>query len=617
MSGIKKLIPKVVIAAILVLLILKNIETVNTVVVFLFYFILPGFIIIPSIFKKLDLLNKTILSFATSVALFYLISLGIYLTNDYFINAKMLFLSETISIIILLIISSKIKPSDLKIKPFKKFDYAFIILLLAFLIFTRFTYLGYSEYQGDESDNVLKFTRRMNHPETTINLFDQRRGPIQVIIPLAKYLHTKNFNEFGTRFPFAFANIAAILSIYYFAREAFSRKTAAAATLFMALNGFFTAFGRIIQYQSFAILFIILSIYFLYLNYKKSDFKFLVFGTIFYALALLSHYDAIFALPVILLLLFYVRKKVSLRQTIILAIVFIGLTALFFLPFFLNPEFKEMMSHYLGSRVVGGAGFKIYPALELSFVYNSFYYLVTIFALGIIGLISSIYYFKKINNQIALLLFLIPFVFFIYFMKAPKTHIYFAFLGLSLLAAVGFNYIWRIVSKQKNAKNLFAVVIIFLLILGGNHIYILFIKHDPEYVWTAIAQKDAKLKYYPTPFKEIPRVSLFGFPYHRGWKEVNELQKEGIFGRSYQTNDRFEIADFYMPMPPRKTKQLKEDHFVYVYNTQNRRAPKEFNLKKIQKKYNLAAQIYYKDRLDIEIYTDNEVKEIKIVNSAK
>ena len=163
------------------------------------------------------------------------------------------------------------------------------IFLGATTIWLRLMNLGYSDYQGDEIKALF-----IPDPTESVATFllTQRKGPIQFLITfILKLLDPEYSNRFFMRLPFA---IAGILTVYFFYRLVemhFSKKIAFFGAFFLATNGFFVAFSRIIQYQSFVILFMIVSLYFFTLSFKKKKWKIkgLYFGFISWAFSCLSH----------------------------------------------------------------------------------------------------------------------------------------------------------------------------------------------------------------------------------------------------------------------------------------------------------------------------------------
>lgn len=142
-----------------------------------------------------------------------------------------------------------------------------VIFLVFVTLWLRLVNLGYSNYQGDEIKALPLLV-----PEQTFFdfLLQQRKGPTQFIITyLIKLVNPAFTNEFFTRLPFALGGILAVFFFYRMVKLNFGRRIALYASIFLTVNGLFVGLNRIVQYQSFVILFSILSIYAISLAIKR------------------------------------------------------------------------------------------------------------------------------------------------------------------------------------------------------------------------------------------------------------------------------------------------------------------------------------------------------------
>ena len=134
---------------------------------------------------------------------------------------------------------------------------AFIPTFVAFLL--RFINLGYSDYQGDE---IKAFFLPISGQNAFEFLLDQRKGPVQFLITaFLKIFNPSYDNQLLMRLPFALAGTLAVYFFYKLINIHFGKKIAFYSSFFIATNGFFIAFSRIVQYQSFVIFFAILALY--------------------------------------------------------------------------------------------------------------------------------------------------------------------------------------------------------------------------------------------------------------------------------------------------------------------------------------------------------------------
>src|SRR4051794_30055506 len=120
-----------------------------------------------------------------------------------------------------------------------------VVLVAACL---RLPGLGYSEFQGDETEVILRATGVVqNLPDA---LFYHGKGPGEIVVVALHYGLLGHLSEGAARLPFALAGIGGVLAFYLVARRLLGMPGALAAGLLMAANGYFLAFSRITQYQS-------------------------------------------------------------------------------------------------------------------------------------------------------------------------------------------------------------------------------------------------------------------------------------------------------------------------------------------------------------------------------
>lgn len=483
----------------------------------------------------------------------------------------------------------------------KKYWDLIVVLVLASIL--RFQNLGYSDYQGDE----IKALFIPEPGQSTLDfLLTQRKGPIQFVITYFIEIFNQNYtNQFISRFLFALAGVLSVWFIYLFVSKLFSRRIAFFTAFFVATNGFFVAFSRIVQYQSFVILFMILSLYFFNLaTYKQSYKKLGIYlGFVFWALSILSHYDGVFIFPFVMYLICLwfkneilkgssLKKYISnvqikpLAPLLFSGIIFVGLLALFYIPFVLHLDAATLS--YWGGRLEGTGG-KISSSILLFSVYQPIYvkHIYTLlFLIGFVGIIISIFnlnwikaliknknikvQFKTIllNQYVyklgALLLwFFVPFIFLEVFVQIPGTHIYTYILPAIIVMSIGVEFIYNFLHKYlKTIGDIIApigIFIIFSFIFLQS--YFVFVDHTVEYPW-----KNEKFFVWefntPSP---VFHLSMFGFPYYRDWEGISDFVNNEIptlpcpknsenclTGNIdkisyYSTNERKSISRYHIP----------------------------------------------------------------------
>jgi hypothetical protein len=187
---------------------------------------LPGLAAVDLIFARNqlpELLDRIVLSIGTSYALSGLATMAVH-----FIPGKMRPGTTVVAYDLLIVILVALQYIPPKAAParitYGPGNYAsrqskqavsrkalVLLLVLALSGFLRFTYLGYSEFQGDEAWIMLTAVDAIDGKDDA--LFVHGKGPGEVLFPTAFWLMTGKINELGARFPFALASCLAVLAI--------------------------------------------------------------------------------------------------------------------------------------------------------------------------------------------------------------------------------------------------------------------------------------------------------------------------------------------------------------------------------------------------------------------
>lgn len=453
-------------------------------------------------------------------------------------------------------------------------------LCVAFIL--RFVSLGYSDFQGDEikalflPDDVHKIGEF---------LLTQRKGPVQFLITfLVKLVDPLYTNQFLVRLPFAIAGFLAVYYFYKLVKQHFNEKIAFYSSFLLATNGFFVAFSRIAQYQSFVILFSVLCLYTLTLAVSdpKMKIKGLYLAMFFWALSTLSHYDGIFILPAVLMLLVQWIKGTDLSfrpkaKTITFSFaLFAVLTLLFYVPFamYLSQDTKD----YWSGRLVGDASSKMSSSYYLFSVYQPIYvvhfYLAFLSAAALalllalspnlieklfskIFIIKSFFSVAKDNLRKKIGLaklftlifwFALPLIFWELVVYIPGTHIYTYLLPSFIILAIGISYleeVWLTITKK---VKFIKPVLIKNVLLGALFTffalqsYFVFVDNSKEYPW----QEEKFLIWTMHTPNATYHLSLFGFPYFRDWESISQFIAGYPEVTAYSTNERESISRHYV-----------------------------------------------------------------------
>jgi len=490
----------------------------------------------------------------------------------------------------------------MKIRSLSKYIRENIRLIIVFLLASllRLVNLGYSDYQGDEIKALYLPKGGQSFYEF---IMEQKKGPLQFFITyVIKFFDSSYENQFLVRLSFAVAGILAVVFFYKLVKIHFGEKIAFYSSLFFATNGLFIAFSRIVQYQSFVLLFAILCLYFLSLANENEKYytSGIYFGLLCWAFSILAHYDGAFIFPFVFYLLFRwfknprIEKKKKIITFILSGIISAGILLIFYFPFFKN--INEATADYWSSRVTGSSSGKISSSKYLFRIYQPIYSLQFYFALASLGgvfillgffsdlilkiknLPSFVSYFfsyttdimKSINKDklriICLFLWiLVNVAFFEKYVYISGTHIYnyilpsFILLGFGIVAIESF--IFKIFEIQLvRTFNFLGISLLFLFLTIQS--YAIFVDNYKEYPWE---NENFLIWTFRKP-DESYHLSLFGFPYYRNWEGIRSFAKAHPELQAYSSNERKQIAGYYLDYDRNYD---KSGLYVYVKNPQS------------------------------------------------
>ena len=466
----------------------------------------------------------------------------------------------------------------------KRWALAVLFVVAGFL---RLYNLGYSDYQGDEIKALYN-----SKEATSVKFFlEQRKGPMQFLVTAGLNSISRDYrNRALVRLPFALAGLGSVIVFYYLSKSILNEKIAFYSSIFFATNGFLIAFSRIVQYQSLVIFFGLLSVYLTRKYIDSLHSRLLVLASISLAISILSHYDGVFFIPIILGLLypsFRQDQRHVLKLFIIPTLLFLALTCVFYIPFALN--IAQSTADYWVGRISGDVSSKISSSRYLFSVYQPIYVLHIYTILGIVGfgfitlvtlykifpkmlgkLLSHIYqtHFNLSILVSVLAWFLIPFILLEVFIYIPGTHIYayliptFLFMGFAIFYAdlVGRKILNKLpFSIVVTSVTMVAVWVLFIFLTLQS--YYVFVDHDYEYPWE---NKKFLIWTLPKP-TPIFHLSMFGFPYYRHWDEIGDYIRLDKKSQFYTTNERVSISRYHIVL---EKAGGKVGYYVYIKNPQ-------------------------------------------------
>jgi hypothetical protein len=463
---------------------------------------------------------------------------------------------------------------------------SFLLLAALFLLaaFLRLPRLSYAEFHEDEVEALMLGVRLMQGEDYA--LFLHRKGPAQMLVPLAFWLLTGQITETMARFPFALSSILSVATLFFIGRRWFNWQAGAITALLWAVNGYSIAFGRMVQYQALIFFLGPLAVYCLYLagRERRKVGGWLVMGAILLAACLLAHFDALLLLPAAGYLSWVAVRPGSeeakkqrneegfspLLSLLLALTLFLILLASFYTPYCLDPEFKNTANYLADSRVKPGLIYNNLGLLShLDKDYSSQFYL-PLLALGLVGFVIWPAFSRKkgdeafasVEARAAWLMFGAGFIGYVFLVDDPRTHLYIMYPGAALLAGVGWAgglKGWRVgrlegwkVGKLKTAifqfSSILPAVLVsvmsILIILTVLYEAIIFLQTEPtldqlrrrweESVWQGL-------------YDDLPKArEYFGYPKREGWKAVGALRAQGLFPGDFRSvNEDFIIPIWY------------------------------------------------------------------------
>lgn len=478
-----------------------------------------------------------------------------------------------------------------------------LLVTLAVAGVLRFANLGYSELQGDEALVLLRAMAVLQGVPDA--LIAHRKPPGEVLLSAALVGSVGSIGELSARLPFALAGLVGVALVHQLGVVCFGAPAAFAAGLLLAVNGYFVAFGRVLQYESLALLLqsaAILCLYRFAVGPARHP-AYALLGALLLASAALTAFSAVFLAPVTLYALWASRRRLPRASWRVLALWLWPLALLLPLglvvlvrasqqpdamtlpaagryagfrlgddrPYFNLAPFLLSVNHYLSSPyafLVLGAGLLVLAeplveslrrpvrrsdgaprgaaGLALPWPSAPIRHLgLALLLTGAIGLLLGRAR-RPLGWKLGLVWLAGPLLTHLFLVRDPGTHWRELFPGLVLLvgAAVAADF-QRLTERWLRRAALAAG----MLFLGAtaHYQYVSWIQPWPEY------QLLYPLYRHPLDWTSKETRSAggtFGATRRHGWKTVAELMDQGVLPTAYLTNERLSEAAFYLGRPP-------------------------------------------------------------------
>jgi len=488
--------------------------------------------------------------------------------------------------------------------------------------FLRLPGLDYSEFQDDEVSVVWQSAEAIQGRADALFIHD--KGPAEILLTTAVYSAVDRLNEAAARFPFAMAGVVGLLALYWLGWRLFSPLAGWSAAMFLAVDGYFVGFARVVQYQSVVLLMIVLvaGIMLKYVRRPASPPAYLYFAALFLATGVLAHYEAALAfLPVGAFALLSIRRRDStlrrLRHLGLATLLGAAILAAFYAPFSLHPRFARTFSEIAGNRI--GAGFpynNLGDFFTRTIIYNSSYFFIALTLAMVVALTGAyrrtlprwaawtasatlvgglaltfshpewlavgghdhIWLFfalalapqlltRKLpaTEQTVWLWFAAAMLLALFVVQKPRTHVYDFLIPWALLAGNAVEQTWRALEGSIGHDKALAIGLpaaAALILLFGNYVYLLFAYNGAEVLRTWQENRPAG---YWTPYAEPRQNAMFGFPFKNGWKVVGALYASGELDGPFARNGKRGIANWYT----RGAGDCSRDARYYVFTPWN------------------------------------------------
>ncbi len=493
------------------------------------------------------------------------------------------------------------------------------LILLAVVL--RFPRLGYAEFHEDEAEALMLGVRLFQGEDYA--LFLHRKGPAQMLVPVAVWLLAGHITETLARFPFALSSVLSVVTLFLIGRRWFGWTAGILAALLWAVHGYAIGFGRMVQYQALIFFLGPLAIYALYLAWNNRQSRLQIAAAILLAVCLLAHFDALLLLPAAAYLWLLLIRQNQRLVTAISLLIFLTLLAAFYIPYLLDPEFSNTAAYLSESRVKPGLLYNNLDVLRrLDQEYSSHFYL-PLLAGGLIafvvwqsqrlaakgrwivaglGVLAASTWFwpnlwqadtfslalfpwilwglfwiwisPTVEARTAWILGGAPFMGYVFLVDDPRTHLYILYPGAILMAGAGWAWLldaanrWHIKGNNVLLKNKFRPLALLLLLFGvvllgliGGYAVIIFLSNESGLTQTR-QQWDGSLA--EVVYDDLPDTrDYFGYPKKEGWKAIGALRAQGHFPGDFRSmNEDFIIPIWYNYSQARSCYNTPAQYFV-------------------------------------------------------
>ena len=490
------------------------------------------------------------------------------------------------------------------------------LLLLTVLVLAaamRLPRLGYAEFHEDEVEVTSLAVRAISGEDYAV--FLHRKGPVQMLVPLAGWLTTGRITEGWARLPFAIASLLGVLTVTLFAYDVAGWWGGLAAGLLLAFNGYFVAFGRMVQYQALILFLSSLAIVCLWRTSEDGKPTLIWLAALGLAVSLLAHYDALVYLPVAAYLGWRIWQRwPAARLTLVVSMMIAVVVLLsFYVPYLRDPQFEHTRTYLAANRVGNDWLYNNLKTLRrLDETYSSRFYLPILWILTLVVLVRyrrstrvwwvvvggaliaawttirwpSIWHLGAWDLSITpwLVGFLggwiglrhrrpgyeaiwiwwgVPLLAYVFLVDDPRTHLYVAYPGWAMVAGLGAAAVRQELGRRQRfslGRPLLAAIGVILILLLAFYQIIIFLLSETTSLklranWNGSLGQSL--------YGDLPEPrTYFGYPRRAGWKAVGWLVNTGRLPDDFRSvGEEFSVPIWYTYETPRS---CYEDPELYM-----------------------------------------------------
>lgn len=384
------------------------------------------------------------------------------------------------------------KPFFLKLIKEKRFLIA-LIIIVSLAAILRLSFLSQHDMIDDEAIISLR----------SVGYFDyfnsgSQFSPVQLLPekqwwqdlsfhdgpPLTFFVQHVFFKAFGdspftARLPVALVGIFSVLAMYFLGTALYDKNFGLIAATILAVSNYHVYISRVVFYESFMLLFIILTLLFLFKSLENSRYLLLTFFCL--GLALLSKYTAIVLIPVIFLFLLIVNRKVFFDKNLYIGLAIFIITILPVVIY--NVMMYKSLGHFdsplsamLGMQVEDywGVGYESGGNYDIRKIYTSLTFgfnplLLLVSAAGLFLTIKKIIIYKNPLSYKSEVILILYFIFTVLMMlqihPLRKQHVAVIIPAIVIMASLA---MYKILANKKYFYIVGVIVFIYMIVVTIN-----------------------------------------------------------------------------------------------------------------------------------------------------